>query len=91
MVLNLRAEGNHWNVIKSLQVILMCIQDREPLGLRWWQLNQGKVADLRRTLNFNLYDLEHCMVGRKRGGIENKEVIAYDVKGNSADKGSKDL
>lgn len=31
------------------------------------------------------------MVGRKRGGIENKEVIAYDVKGNSADKGSKDL
>lgn len=42
-------------------------------------------------MNFNLYDLEYWMVGRKGEGIENKEVIAYDVKGNSADKGSEDV
>lgn len=31
------------------------------------------------------------MVGRGRGGIENEEGIASDVKGKSAVKGSRDL
>lgn len=46
---------------------------------------------MRRTLNFNVYDLEYCMVGRERGGIENEEGIANDVKGNFADKGPRDF
>lgn len=46
---------------------------------------------MRRTLNFNLYDLEYCTVGKGRVGIENEEGIANDVKGKFADKGPRDF